>query len=79
MGIVTGKNVKIGENCLIRSGCVFGNRKHECNITIGNNCIFGANTVIIGNVKVGNNVKTGANTVILKDIPDNKTIVGVWK
>lgn len=44
---------------------------------IGRNCYIGSNVTILGNIKVGNNVKIGAGTIVLKDIPANKTAIGV--
>lgn len=78
-----GKQCKIGKNCTLLPGVVFGN-KHEkedtsAKITVGNNCYFGLNAAIFGPVTIGNNVTVGANTVITKDIPDNAIVGGVNK
>ena len=77
--VVIPKNVKIGENCYIRPGCKFGQRKGKYNIIIGDNVVFGVNVVVIGNVTIGDNAKIGANAVILKNVPKNKTVYGIWK
>lgn len=45
--------------------------------TIGNNVIIGAGAKIIGSPIVGNNARIGANAVIVRDVPENKTAVGV--
>lgn len=79
LNVVMSKNVTIGKNCMIRQGCTFGQRHGTCNISIGNNVNFGCNVSVLGIVHIGNNCKIGANSVILKDVPDNKTVVGVWK
>ncbi|MBR3144994.1 MAG: serine acetyltransferase [Clostridia bacterium] len=85
VGIVIGNTAEIGENCTIFPGVVFGakyspkkenpnGRRHpKC----GNNCVFGANSSIIGDITIGNNVTVGAGAVVTKDIPDNSIVVGV--
>ncbi len=84
VGIVIGSTSEIGKNCTFFPGVVFGaayspqrenpiGRRHpKC----GDNCIFGANSSIIGNITIGSNVTVGAGAVITKDIPDNVTVVG---
>lgn len=71
---------RIGRNCTIVSGVVFGN-KYEMGdnkiTTVGDNCYFGIGTKIMGAVNIGNNVTIGANAVITHDIPDNAVVGGV--
>ena len=78
--IHVGKNVKIGKNCTILPGVVFGNKtEKEDNtpVTVGDNCYFGLGVKILGPVKIGNNVTIGANAVVTKDIPDNAVVGGI--
>ena len=84
VGIVVGSTTEIGDDCTIFPGVVFGaryapgkdnppGRRHpKC----GKNCVFGANSSIIGDITIGSNVTIGAGSVITKDIPDNVTVVG---
>ena len=84
VGIVIGSTAELGENCTVFPGVVFGaayspqkenptGRRHpKC----GSNCVFGANSSIIGAIEIGNNVTVGAGAVITKDVPDNATVVG---
>ena len=75
-----GPNCRIGKNCTILPGVVFGNKNEdECNgITyVGDNCYFGLGARIFGPVRIGNNVTVGANSVVTKDIPDNAIVGGV--
>lgn len=75
-----GPNVKIGKNCTMVSGVVFGNKTEEedCRpVTVGDNVYFGIGVKVIGPVHIGNNVTIGANAVVTKDIPDGATVVGV--
>ena len=85
VGIVIGSTTEIGENCIIYPNVIFGaayhpdipnplGRRHpKC----GNNCVFGANSSIIGRIMIGNNVTIGAGSIVTKDIPDNTVVVGV--
>lgn len=75
-----GQNCRIGKNCTILPGVVFGNKhEEECDeITyVGDNCYFGLGARIFGPLKIGNNVTVGANSVVTKDIPDNAIVGGV--
>lgn len=74
------ESCKIGKNCTILTGVVFGN-KHENDdkspVYVGNNCYFGLGVKIFGNIRIGNNVTIGANAVVTKDIPDNAIVGGI--
>ena len=78
--IHVGPKVRIGRNCTMLPGVVFGNKMEgvdEKNIIVGDDCYFGLGVKILGTVKIGNNVTVGANAVITKDIPDNAIVGGV--
>jgi len=75
-----GPNVRIGKNCTLLPGVVFGNKYEKADedkIVVGDNCYFGLGAKIFGNVKIGNNVTVGANAVVTKDIFDNAVVGGV--
>lgn len=75
-----GKNVRIGKNCTMQPGVVFGNKTEEEDsrpVIVGDNCYIGLNAKILGPVRIGNNVTIGANAVVTKDIPDNAIVGGV--
>lgn len=76
-GIVIHQNSKIGAKTIIYQNVCIGGRNGSGGAIIGQNCILGAGSCVLGNIKIGNNVKIGANAVVLKDIPDNCTAVGV--
>lgn len=74
-----GPNVRIGRNCTMVSGVVFGNKTEEEDdrpVYVGDNCYFGIGAKILGPVRIGNNVTVGANAVVTKDVPDNTIVVG---
>lgn len=71
---------KIGKNCTLLPGVVFGNKHENENndiIEVGDNCYFGLGAKIFGSVKIGNNVTIGANAVVTHDIPDNAIVGGI--
>ena len=45
-------------------------------VTIGNDCWFGANVVVLPGVTVGDNCVIGAGSVVVKDIPANSFAAG---
>ncbi len=78
--IWVGGACKIGRNCTLRPGVVFGRKTVKPTpdpVVVGDNVDFGIGARIIGSVKIGNNVKVGANSVVTKDIPDNAIVAGV--
>lgn len=44
-------------------------------ITIGNNCWFGSNVIILKDVEIGDNVVVGAGCIIHKSIPSNTVVI----
>lgn len=75
-----GPNVRIGENCTIVSGLVFGNKTENSSkafVTVGKGCYFGLNVTILGDLKIGDNVTIGAHSVVLKDISSNSIVAGI--
>lgn len=77
--------IEIGDNCLFGEGVKIYDHNHNYkdnslikdsplrikNITIGNNCWFGSNSVILAGVEVGDNCVIGANSVVYKSLPSN--------
>lgn len=84
VGIVVGSTTEIGENCMIFPGVVFGaayspkrpNPRGRRHPKCGDNCVFGANSCIIGDITIGNNVTIGAGAVVTQNIPDGVVVVG---
>ena len=75
-----GSNVRIGKNCTMLPGVVFGNKTEKPDtriVTVGDNCYFGLGVKIFGPVHIGNNVTIGANAVVIKDIPDDCIVAGI--
>lgn len=69
----------MGENCIISSGCVIGNKggANPGKPTIGNNVEIAVGAKVIGKVTVGDNVIIAPNSVVIKDVPNNAIVSGV--
>lgn len=68
-----------GKNVYLRQGVTVGNKGvgSERHPILGNNIIFGANSIVVGPITVGNNVIIAAGAVVTKDVPDNCVVGGV--
>lgn len=77
-GVVIGKGVVLGNDCLIYQGVTIGSKLEDgiAYPIIGDNVTIYANSVIVGGIIVGNNVTIGASTLVIKDIPDNSIVIG---
>ena len=81
-GVVIGETAVIGDDVVIYHGVTLGGTGKEWgkrHPNIGNRVMIGAGAKILGNINIGNNVKIGANAVVLKDVPNGKTVVGIYK
>lgn len=65
----------IGKNCTFFQNVTVGYSKGH-KPRIGDNCVFGCGSIVIGDISIGNNVIVGAGTVVTKDVPDNSVVVG---
>ena len=80
MGVVIGETAEIGDDCLIYHGSTLGGtgkdigKRHP---TIGNNCMVGSGSKVLGPIIIGNNVKIGANAIVYENVEDNTTVVGI--
>ena len=81
--IIDVAKVKIGDNCQMAPNVAVYTAGHPIHpdtrntayeygkeVTIGDNCWIGGNSVICPGVHIGNNVVIGAGSVVTKDIPD---------
>lgn len=81
VGIVIGRNVKIGKDCIIYQNVTIGTKetKNFMNApypTLGNNVTIFANSVIFGDITIGHNSVIGAGSVVFSNIPPNSIVVG---
>ena len=84
--------VKIGDNVVLWSGNHIGHHsviRDNCFISshvvisgfceVGECCFMGVNSTVGNNIIIGNNCTVGAGAIIVRDVPDGKTVVGLWK
>ena len=45
--------------------------------SIGNNCVLGPGSRILGSVTLGDNIFVGANAVVTHDMPSNSIVAGI--
>ena len=81
VGIVIGKKVKIGYDCIIYQNVTIGtkdtlNYKTAKYPSIENNVTIYANAVIFGDITIGNNSIIGAGAVVFRDVPAYCMAVG---
>lgn len=81
-GVVIGATSIIGDDVTIYHGVTLGgvgrgsvtNKRHP---TVEDQVTIGAGAKVLGNITLGKGCIIGANAVVLKDVPSNKTSVGV--
>lgn len=82
-------DVTIGEKCLFAPNVGIYTATHPTDaavrvtgyelarpISIGNNCWFGAGSIVCPGVTIGDNVVVAAGAVVIKDIPSNAVVGG---
>jgi serine O-acetyltransferase len=80
VGIVIGKNARLGENMLIYQNVTIGARgggRPSGMPEISDGVILYSGSCVLGNCKIGRNAIVGANSVVIDDIRPNATVVGV--
>lgn len=77
--IVVNPAARIGRNCIVVGNLCIGNVKGQAIAPqIGDNCMFGWGTTVIGNITIANNCNIAAGAVVIKSvINDNETVGGV--
>jgi sugar O-acyltransferase (sialic acid O-acetyltransferase NeuD family) len=69
-----GHHSNIGSHCFVSSHVVVSGF-----VNVGESCFLGVNSTISNNTNVGARCNVGAGAIILGDVPDNQTVVGLWK
>ena len=68
----------MGDNCIVTSGVVLGNKgESDSKPTIGKNVEIAIGAKVIGNVCVGDNAIIAPNSVVVKDVPANTVVSGI--
>lgn len=79
-GVVIGETAEIGDDVTLYHGVTLGGttwNKGKRHPTLGNGVLVGAGAKILGPIVLGDNVRVGANSVVVKDVPADKTVVGI--
>ncbi len=69
-----GHHSNIGSHCFVSSHVVVSGF-----VNIGESCFLGVNASIANNVNVGSRCVLGAGSLVIGDVPDDQTVVGIWK
>lgn len=79
-GVVIGETAEIGDDVTLYHGVTLGGtswsqgKRHP---TLKDRVVVGAGAKILGPITVGTGSKVGANSVVIKDVPDDRTVVGI--
>jgi serine O-acetyltransferase len=80
MGVVIGETAEIGDDCTLYHGVTLGGtswQEGKRHPTLGARVVVGAGAKILGPIYVGDDARVGSNAVVLKDVPADKTVVGI--
>lgn len=79
-GVVIGETAEVGDDVTLYHGVTLGGtswnkgRRHP---TLSDGVVVGAGAKILGPITIGERVRVGANSVVVKDVPADRTVVGV--
>lgn len=79
-GVVIGETAEIGDDVTLYHGVTLGGttwNKGKRHPTLGNGVVVGAGAKILGAITLGDGVRVGANSVVVKDVPAQRTVVGI--
>ncbi|MBS0370731.1 MAG: serine O-acetyltransferase [Proteobacteria bacterium] len=79
-GVVIGETAEIGHDVTLYHGVTLGGtswRKGKRHPTLSSGVVVGAGAKILGPITIGERVRVGANSVVVKDVPADRTVVGI--
>jgi serine O-acetyltransferase len=79
-GVVIGETAEIGDDVTLYHGVTLGGtswNKGKRHPTLADGVVVGAGAKILGPITIGQRVRVGANSVVVKDVPADRTVVGV--
>lgn len=79
-GVVVGETAEIGDDVTLYHGVTLGGtswRKGKRHPTLSSGVVVGAGAKILGPITIGDRVRVGANSVVVKDVPADRTVVGI--
>lgn len=69
-----GHHSSIGSHCFVSSHVVVSGF-----VNIGESCFLGVNASIANNTNIGSRCVLGAGALVIGDVPDDQTVLGIWK
>jgi serine O-acetyltransferase len=79
-GVVIGETAEIGDDVTLYHGVTLGGtswNKGKRHPTLASGVVVGAGAKILGPISIGERVRVGANSVVVKDVPADRTVVGI--
>ena len=79
-GGVIGEPAEVGDDVTLSHGVTLGGtswNKGKRHPTLADGVVVGAGAKILGPISIGERVRVGANSVVVKDVPADRTVVGV--
>nr|WP_295006198.1 serine O-acetyltransferase [uncultured Dechloromonas sp.] len=79
-GVVIGETAEVGDDVTLYHGVTLGGtswNKGKRHPTLADGVVVGAGAKILGPIRIGERVRVGANSVVVKDVPAERTVVGV--
>ncbi len=73
-GIYISRYASIGRECRIYQNVTIGEVNGRAP-QIGDNCLIGANAVLVGDIRIGSGARIGAGAAVSFDVPPNATVV----
>ncbi|UCV30177.1 serine O-acetyltransferase [Ferribacterium limneticum] len=78
--VVIGETAEVGDDVTLYHGVTLGGtswNKGKRHPTLADGVVVGAGAKILGPIHIGERVRVGANSVVVKDVPADRTVVGV--
>ena len=78
--VVIGETAEVGDDVTLYHGVTLGGtswNKGKRHPTLADGVVVGAGAKILGPITIGERVRVGANSVVVKDVPADRTVVGV--
>lgn len=78
--VVIGETAEVGDDVTLYHGVTLGGtswNKGKRHPTLASGVVVGAGAKILGPISIGERVRVGANSVVVKDVPADRTVVGV--
>ncbi len=79
-GVVIGETAEIGDDVTLYHGVTLGGttwNKGKRHPSLGHGVVIGAGAKILGAITLGDRVRVGANSVVVKNVPADRTVVGI--